>query len=450
MPYQPVDVVEVRCWGSRVGAVALDERSGFYVFEYDREWASSGVELAPTTMPTAGSARSFVFPTLPPDTYRRLPSMLADSLPDDFGNALTTAYLANEGVAPGQVSALDRLAYLGTRGIGALEFHPLRGPRTRRATAVELSELVVAARSVLSRRTASEDGLTDAISHLIAVGTSAGGARAKAVVALNPDTGELRSGQVPADPGFEQWLLKLDGVGADLDLGASDHFGRVEYGYHLMATNAGIEMSECRVLEEGGRAHFMTRRFDRVPGGDKVHTQTLCAMAHLDFRQVGVHDYAQLFLHIEQLGLGPETRAEAFRRMVFNVAVANHDDHTKNFSFLMPQGGRWRLSPAYDVTHAHAPDSPSTRQHLMAVNGRTTGITRADVSEVGDRFGVPGASDIVEQVLDAAAKWTTFAGQAGVPEATTDFISRDIEVWSSPLRRKQEGWRDPDGPLPRR
>jgi serine/threonine-protein kinase HipA len=434
MPYQPVDVIEVRCWGSRVGAVALDERSGFYVFEYERAWANAGVELAPTTMPTTGTERTFVFPTLPPDTYHRLPSMVADSLPDDFGNALTTAYLANEGVTPGQITALDRLAYLGTRGIGALEFHPLRGPRTRKATAIELSELVVAARSALSGRAASEDGLTDAISHLIAVGTSAGGARAKAVVALNPETGELRSGQVPADPGFEQWLLKLDGVGADLDLGASGHFGRIEYGYHLMATAAGIEMAECRLLEEGGRAHFMTRRFDRVPGGEKVHAQTLCAMAHLDFRQIGAHDYAQLFLHIEQLGLGPETRSEAFRRMVFNVAVANCDDHTKNFSFLLPEGGRWRLSPAYDVTHAHAPDSQWTRQHLMAVNGRTTGITRADVREVGDRFSVPGASDIIEQVLDGVAKWSAFADQAGVPEAITDHISRDIEVWSSPLR----------------
>jgi len=434
MAYQPVDVIEIRCWGSRVGAVALDERSGFYVFEYERAWANTGVELAPTTMPTTGPARRFVFPTLPPDTYHRLPSMVADSLPDDFGNALTTAYLANEGVTPGQITALDRLAYLGTRGIGALEFHPLRGPRTRKATAIESSELVVAARSALSARIASEDGLTDAISHLMAVGTSAGGARAKAVVALNPKTGELRSGQVPADPGFEQWLLKLDGVGADIDLGASGHFGRIEYAYHLMAATAGIEMTECRLLEEGGRAHFMTRRFDRLPGGEKVHAQTLCAMAHLDFRQIGAHDYAQLFLHIEQLGLGPETRAEAFRRMVFNVAGANCDDHTKNFSFLLPQGGRWRLSPAYDVTHAHAPNSQWTRQHLLAVNGRTTGITRADVREVGDRFSVPDASDIIEQVLDAVAKWSTFADQAGVPEVTTDHISRDIEIWSSPLR----------------
>lgn len=433
MPYEPVNVVEVRCWGSRVGALALDDRSGFYVFEYERAWANTGVELAPTTMPTTGAARIFLFPTLPPDTYHRLPSMVADSLPDDFGNALTTAYLASVGVQPSQITALDRLAYLGTRGIGALEYHPLRGPRTRKATAIELSELVVAARSALSGQTVSEHGITDAISHLIAVGTSAGGARAKAVVALNPETGELRSGQVAADPGFEQWLLKLDGVGAYHDLGASGYFGRIEYGYHLMATAAGIEMTDCRLLEEGGRAHFMTRRFDRTPGGDKVHAQTLCAMSQLDFRQIGAHDYSQLFLQIEQLGLGPEARAEAFRRMVFNVA-ANCDDHTKNLSFLLPEGGRWRLAPAYDVTHAHAPTSRWTRQHLMAVNGRTTGITRADVKEVGDRFSVPSASDIVEQILDAVAKWLSFAAEAGVPVVTAEHVAGDIETWSSSLR----------------
>jgi serine/threonine-protein kinase HipA len=235
VPYLAVDVVEVKCWGARVGAIALDERSGFYAFEYERTWMDSGVELSPTTMTTRGSARTFIFPTLAPRTFHRLPSLIADSLPDDFGNALTTAYLATEGVATNQITALDRLAYLGTRGVGALEFHPLRGPRTRKSTAIELSELVIAARSALSGGTFEESDVTDAIAHLITVGTSAGGARAKVVVSLNPETGELRSGQVPADPGFEQWLLKLDGVGADQDLGTTAHYGRVEYGYYLMA-----------------------------------------------------------------------------------------------------------------------------------------------------------------------------------------------------------------------
>ena len=433
MPYEPVDVVEVRCWGSRVGALARDPTSGFYAFEYEATWAASRVELAPLYMPTTAATAPFVFPTLPIETYSRLPAMIADALPDDFGNALTTAYLANEGVRPQDITSLDRLAYLGSRGIGALDFHPMRGPRTRKATAIELSELVVAARSALAGDIGTEDGMTDALRHLIAVGTSAGGARAKAVIALNPATGELRSGQVPADPGFEQWLLKFDGVGADPDLGVTGNFGRIEYAYHRMALAAGIEMTECRLLEEGGRAHFMTRRFDRADDGRKIHTQTVCALDHLDFRQIGAHDYAQLFLLLEQLGLGPDTRQEVFRRMTFNIAAAICDDHTKNFAFLLPEAGAWRLSPAYDVTHAHAPSSKWTRQHLMAVNGRTSGITRSDVMEVGDRFAVPDASGVVEQVMEVVAKWRTFADEARVPDATADQIAADIDTWSTPL-----------------
>jgi serine/threonine-protein kinase HipA len=434
MPYEPVDLIEIRCWGARVGAVALDPRSGFYVFEYEPKWAESGVQLAPTTMPVDARVRSFVFPNLPPLTYHRLPSMIADSLPDDFGNALTTAYLANEGVRAEDITPLDRLAYLGSRGIGALEFRPGRGPRTRKSTAIHLSELVVAARSALSGELANEVGTTDAIKHLIAVGTSAGGARAKAVVALNPQTGELRSGQVPVDPGFEPWLLKFDGVSADLDLGVPGSFGRIEYAYSKMATAAGIAMTECDLLEEGGRAHFMTRRFDRTVDGKKVHVQSLCALGHLDFKQIGAHDYAQLFLEIEQLGLGEETRAEAFRRMVFNVAAANCDDHSKNFAFVLPEGGKWRLSPAYDVTHAYAPRSRWTHEHLMAVNGKRGGIDRRDVDTVADRFAVPGASRIIEQVLAAIDGWPRHAQEAGVPDDVVDDVAADIAQWSQPLR----------------
>lgn len=434
MPYEPVDLIEVRCWGARVGALALDPSSGFYVFEYDPKWSDTGVQLAPTTMPVGGATRRFVFATLPPVTYHRLPSMIADSLPDDFGNALTTAYLAREGVRPEDITPLDRLAYLASRGMGALEFRPLRGPRTRKSTAIELSELVVAARSALAGTVTSEAGATDALSHLIAVGTSAGGARPKAVVALNPATNELRSGQVPTDPGFEHWLLKLDGVTADLDLGVSGHYGRIEYAYSRMAVAAGIEMTECRLWEEGGRAHFMTRRFDRTREGDKIHVQSLCALAHLDFKQLGVHDYAQLFLQIEQLGLSADARAEAFRRMVFNVAAANCDDHTKNFSFVLPERGEWRLSPAYDITYAHNPTDDWTYEHPMAVNGKRVAIGRDDVDTVADRFGVPDATRIVEQVLAAADQWSSYADEAGVPTADAQAVAAHIDMWSKPLR----------------
>jgi serine/threonine-protein kinase HipA len=432
MAYRPVDVVEVVAWDRRVGAVALDPSTGYYVFEYAPQWQETGMELAPTTMPVRTSRH--VFPALPVATYHRLPALLADSLPDDFGNALTTAYLVNEGVPTSSITSLDRLAYLASRGIGALEFHPTRGPRNRTSTAVELSELVVAARSAVAGRFDDDRGITDSVRHLIAVGTSAGGARAKAVIAWNPSTNEVRSGQVPADPGFEQWLLKLDGVGTDMDLGQSADFGRIEFSYSLMAQAAGVIMSDCHLLHEGGRSHFMTRRFDRTEDGSKVHLQTLCALGHLDFRLIGAHDYAQLFEMLDRLGLDAEARGQTFARMVFNVAAANCDDHTKNFSFLLPHDGVWALSPAYDVTHAHNPLSRWTAQHLMAVNGSTTGITRADVAEVGDRFAVPNASGILGQVLDAVDSWTEFADKAQVGPAAKDEVGSNITTMTALLR----------------
>lgn len=431
MAYVPLEVVEVLAWGRTVGAVALDPSSGFYVFEYDPAWRRGGIELAPTTMPTTSPRH--VFPALPPVTFHRLPALLADALPDDFGNALTTAYLVNEGVDRGSITALDRLAYLGNRGTGALEFRPARGPRTRTPTAVLLSELVTAARSAVTGAFDTGTGITEALAHLIAVGTSAGGARAKAVISWNPDTDEVRSGQLGAEPGFQQWLVKLDGVGSDRDLGESADYGRIEYAYHRMALAAGITMSECRLLHEGGRAHFMTRRFDRRPDGAKVHMQTLCALAHLDFRQIGVHDHAQLFDLIDRLDLGPGARAEAFRRMVFNVAAANCDDHTKNTSFLLDREGGWELSPAYDVTHAHSPTSTWTAQHLMAVNGCRIGVTGDDLGVVADRFAVPGSRAIVAQVLKAVASWDELADEAGVGPAVAHRVGRHIEQWSAPL-----------------
>jgi serine/threonine-protein kinase HipA len=434
MPYRRVEIVEVRCWGDLVGAIALEPSSGFYAFEYDRAWRATDVELAPTTMPIFATSHIFQFPSLAPATYHRLPAMVADALPDDFGNALTTAYLASQGVSPTAITPLDRLAYLGNRGMGALEFRPAIGPRPRKATAIQLSELVLAARSAVRGDIDTDKGITAALAQLLAVATSAGGARAKAVLALNPTTGELRSGQVPADPGFEQWLLKFDGVGMDLRLGDPRHYGRIEYAYHLMAVEAGIAMTSCRLLEEGGRAHFITQRFDRPPGGGKVHTQTLCALAELDFRVIGAHDYSQLFMTIDTLNCGPDARAEAFRRMVFNVAAANCDDHTKNVSFMLPKGGAWQLAPAYDVTHAHSSTSTWTRQHLMSVNGKASNITRADLKAVGDRFSVPGFSGRIDEVLNAVERWPLFASQAGLSADDVPEVGRDIASRLSPLR----------------
>ena len=421
--YRPVDLIEVRAWGATVGGVSIDPGLGYYVFEYDPKWQARGIELAPLTMPVSQSLH--VFPLLPEATYKRLPAMLADALPDDFGNALIDAWMAREGVPKSAITPLDRLAYLGARGMGALEFRPTRGPRHRKATAVAISRLVVSARNALSGKFDGDRETEAAITNLIQVGTSAGGARAKAVIAWNPETLEIRSGQLPADPGFDYWLLKLDGVGKDHELGTGGFYGRIEYAYYLMAKAAGIEMFESRLLEENDRAHFMTRRFDRQ-NGSKQHIQTLCAMQHLDFKQRGTHDYNQYFQAIAALKLPETALEEGFRRMVFNVLAANCDDHTKNLSFLMDESGKWQLAPAYDVTHAYNPKGEWTYQHLMSVNGKFQDITRADLEAVGDRFLIPGYRRIIKSVSEAVGRWPEFAGAAGLPPAEIQRVLEDF------------------------
>jgi len=283
-PYQRVEKIEVSIWGRFVGALALDPGLGYYVFAYDREFGRSGIELSPLRMPVNTTEEPFVFMDLPEATYKRLPALLADALPDDFGNALIDRYMASVGISPKQITALDRLAYMGKRSMGALEFKPTRGPRAQKPTALQMHSLVEEARKAVSGNFDDDDHTSAALRSIIDVGTSAGGARAKAVIAWNPETEEIRSGQMDAPEGFEHWLLKFDGMGKDRELGASQDYGRIEYAYHLMARAAGIDMAECRILKENGRAHFMTRRFDRSGGASKHHMQTLCAMNHLDYK----------------------------------------------------------------------------------------------------------------------------------------------------------------------
>lgn len=428
MAYTPVAAVEVTAWGLRVGAVAPDPRLGAYVFEYYPDWIARGIELAPLEMPL--SRRRHVFPSLPEATFHRLPAMLADALPDDFGNAIIDAWLARQGIRRSDVTPLDRLAYMSNRAMGALEFRPARGPRQRVTSAVEMSDLVEGARSVLDERFAGDRETEAAIQSLIQVGTSAGGARAKAVIAWNRDTGEIRSGQLPAADGFEFWLLKLDGVGRDAELGSGGGYGRVEYAYSLMAEAAGIDMTECRLLEENGRAHFMTRRYDRGGPEGKVHALTLCGLTQLDFRQRQTHDYSQYFEAIDRLGLGADAREQAFRRMVFNVLAANCDDHSKNESFLLPgPSASWALAPAYDITFAYNPAGQWTYQHLMSVDGRFRDIGRADVMAVADRHLVPRARAVVDEVREAVAGWRGFADQAGISRVAADTMAEAMPGW---------------------
>jgi serine/threonine-protein kinase HipA len=415
--YRPVHVVEVFIWGKPVGAVALDPKLGYYAFEYLPAFRESGVDLAPIAMPIASATEPFIFPDLAELTYRRLPGMLADALPDDFGNALIDAWMAQQGVNKSQITSLDRLAYMAKRGIGALEFKPARGPgRSKSTTAIKLSALVESARLAVRGEIDTDAHARAALAQIIQVGTSAGGARAKAVISWNPKTHEIRAGQFDVEPGFEHWLIKFDGVGTDERLGVSQDYGRIEYAYYLMAKAAGIEMSESRLLEEHDRAHFMTKRFDR-DGNKKHHLQTLCGLAHLDYRQRATHDASQLFMTINRLGIEYSGMEQAFRRVAFNIMAANCDDHTKNVSFLLRERERWELAPAYDVTHAYNPRGEWTYQHLMSVNGKFADITWDDLIVVADRFGVGTAAKVVTEVRHAVSSWPDFAKRAKVSQS---------------------------------
>lgn len=413
-PYKKVDAITVTIWGEKIGAVALDPAYGFYAFAFDPKFRRTGIDLAPLKTPIAETVEPVVFLDLPEATYKRLPAFIADALPDDFGNALVDRYMAEKGVSASQITILDRLAYMGTRAMGAMEFKPQRGPRTKKATAINLGSLVEQARKAVTGSIEDDDHANAALRSIIEVGTSAGGARAKAVIAWNRETNEIRSGQTTAPDGFDHWLLKFDGMGKDNELGASKDYGRIEYAYYLMASEAGIAMSESRLLEENGRAHFMTKRFDREGADIKHHMQTLCAMSHLDYKKKGTNAYAQLFMTINDLQLGHEAMVEAYRRMVFNVMAKNCDDHTKNFSFRLCKGQPWELAPAYDVTFAHNPTGEWTSQHLMSVNGKFKDFTISDLLAEADRFGIGEARSIINQVRKAVMAWPRLAEKARV------------------------------------
>lgn len=414
--------VKVFIWNQLAGVVALDPTLGYYVFSYEPEFVKTGIELAPLQMPLRESNQPFVFTDLPTITYKKLPALLADTLPDDFGNALIDRYMAEQGIKASDITALDRLAYMGDRSMGALEFKPVLGPHAKTPIAIELSELVVLARQALQGHFEEDEQSHVALKNMIEVGTSAGGARAKAVIAWNPKTHEIRSGQLQAPDGFEHWLLKFDGVGRDQELGTSQDYGRIEYAYYLMAKSAGIHMSESRLLLEHGRAHFMTHRFDRE-SGIKHHVQSLCAMSHLDYKKKSANSYEQLFMTMQQLGLKPESFIEAFTRMAFNIMAKNCDDHTKNFSFLLRHGHRdWELAPAYDITFAHNPKGEWTHQHLMSVSGKFKDFELQDLLKVADRFGIGSAKQIIERVRQAIKQWPVFAKQAGLTEKETQTI----------------------------
>jgi len=416
-----MNLAEVRLWGRTVGAVAQDADAGYATFQYDPDFVGSGIQVSPLTMPLA--RHPYAFPQLARRSFNGLPGLLADSLPDYFGNALIDAWLARQGRNPGAFSPIERLCYVGTRGMGALEYKPSIGPRPTQGRTLEVEALVELASRILGQRQDMRLSIAsgreeDALGELLRVGTSARGARAKALVAWNPETHELRSGQVQAGSGFEYWILKFDGVAGNPGPGLADPegYGLIEYAYSMMARAAGITMSDCRLFKESGRSHFMTRRFDRTPGGRKIHMLSLGAMSHLDFNDAGAHGYEQALMTIHTLGLSMDAIEEQYRRMVFNVLARNQDDHVKNIAFLMDRDGQWSLSPAFDVIYAYNPSGDWTARHQMTVNGKRDGFSRADFEAVarGASMKRGRAAAIHEEVHAAVSRWAEFAERAGV------------------------------------
>ena len=423
-----VDVAKVWMFGLPIGIFRWDERYQAVQFEYDRSFVGRGLEPSPLMMPVR-EGRVYSFAGLNRETYMGLPGMLADSLPDTYGRALFDRWLALMGRTTS--NPVETLCFLGKRCMGALEFEPAIDLGYNSNQRFEIDSLVDVAREALSQKEAFGVNLNDdrkkAIAEILRLGTSAGGQRAKAIIAYNKSTGEVRSGQVEAPAGFDYYLIKLDGVSAQASLKETQNYGRLEYSFYRLATACGIQMTECSLLEENGRAHFLTRRFDRE-GGHKVHMQTLCGIAHYDYQLHRAYSYEQVFGVMRTLRLPYSEAQEMFRRLVFNVAVRNQDDHTKNISFLMGEDGHWRLSPAYDMGYAYNPKGGWTATHQMSVNGKFDEINSADLLALASANSIKDAKEVIDEVCEAASRWPEMAREVGVPGKMIEMIVGNIKL----------------------
>ena len=425
----------IKIWGETVGAIAWDQDQQLGLFEYDAKFVQKGWDLAPLKMPINSNQTIFSFPELRPsrnsvyNTFKGLPGLLADALPDKYGNQLMDVWLAKQGRPEKSMNPVEQLCFMGARGMGALEFEPTQLKVKQNTFKVELEGLVNIAREMLSQREDFNINMNsdaeEAIKQIITIGTSAGGARPKAVIAYNKKTREVRSGQAKVPKGFEHWLIKLDGV-SDVQLGDTQGYGRVEMAYYLMAKSCGIDMMPCELLEENGRAHFMTKRFDRGAGNIKHHIQTLCGIKHFDFNEVTSFSYEQLFQTMRELRLTYQEAEEMFRRMVFNVLSRNCDDHTKKFSFRLRKEGEWELAPAYDICHAYKPGSIWVSQHALSINGKRKNITIDDFFVIGKSMSIKNTKEIVKQVGNKVGQWEKFANQVGVEEKKKKAIKETL------------------------
>jgi serine/threonine-protein kinase HipA len=424
----------VRLWGTPIGYVSMDRGERFARFEYDPDFAAAGIEVAPLQMPVV-ARRIYQFRELEPRSFHGLPGLLADSLPDKYGNRLIDVWLARTGRTPEQFHAVDRLCYTGIRGMGALEFEPATAGKELADRPLEVAELVelaamaFAAKDKLAAVLDGEHG-EQALLDILSVGTSAGGARAKAVIAFDPASKQVRSGQTKLPPGFEHWLIKFDGVAFSGDWGIADPqgYGLLEYSYSQIAQRCGVQMAECRLLQENGRSHFMTRRFDRDENGGKRFVQTFAALAHYDYYESGAYSYEQLFLTMKRLSVPPASMEQQFRRVLFNLVGCNQDDHVKNFAFLMDRRGRWDIAPAYDLCHAEGSDF--TRRHQLSIAGKTGDFTLADLKELADHAGLPRGRErrLLDEVVAAFAGWPQLAADLGVPKRIVDHVQRTLRL----------------------
>ena len=430
-----MDVAEVKIWGELAGAVSWNEKTGLASFEYNSDFKKLNWDLAPFKMPISSSRKVITFPELRKDknaefdTFKGLPGLLADTLPDKYGNQLINIWLAQQGRPQDSMNPVEMLCFTGTRGMGALEFEPITFKESKRTFSIEIESLVDIAQKMLSGREAFTTNLQKdeerAVQEILKIGTSAGGARPKAVIAYNEKTGEVKSGQTKTPNGFEHWLIKLDGV-SDVQLGVSKGYGRVEMAYYNMAIACGVEMMPSRLLEENGRAHFMTKRFDREGGDIKHHIQTFCALKHFDYNLVTSFSYEQLFQTMREIKLSYPDAEQMYRRMVLNVIARNCDDHTKNFSFRLKKAGKWELAPAYDVCHAYKPDHRWVSQHALSINGKRTAITKEDLLIIGKSIKNKKAASIIEEISDTVSQWKKFANDVNVLPEIRDEIAKTL------------------------
>lgn len=417
-----VDIARVNLYGQTVGTLRWDNDRQLAFFEYADSFIGSGVEPSPILMPVRAK-RVYSFSDISNETFKGLPGLLADSLPDTYGRALFDRWLSLTGRQSG--NAVETLCFLGKRCMGALEFEPAMDAPYSHDVKIEIDSLVDVASEALAQKEEFganlEDDKKGAIAEIVRLGTSAGGQRAKAIIAYNSLTGEVRSGQVEAPDGFDYYLIKLDGVTAEAGFRETQNFGRLEYSFSKLVKECGIGMTECSIIEENGRAHFLTKRFDRK-NGQKIHMQTLCGLAHYDYRMPRAYSYEQAFNIMRALRLPYSQAQEMFRRIVFNVVVRNQDDHTKNISFLMDKNGKWQLSPAYDIGYAYNPQGGWTAQHQMSINGKFDEITRYDLLELARRNNIKEASEIIDMITDTAARWPIIARECEVPQSMIDAI----------------------------